>query len=67
MCVDYKENALSDTSCNNLKERPIETELCDIHLPYCEEDDNENSNMIWFYIFSTFFSFDFFYESIEFT
>lgn len=46
MCVDYKENALSDASCSNLKERPIETELCDIHLPYCEEDDNENSNMI---------------------
>lgn len=47
MCVDYQENALSDTSCSNLKERPIETELCDIHLPYCEEDNNENSNMIW--------------------
>lgn len=46
MCVDYKENALSDASCSNLKERPIETELCDIHLPYCEEDNNENSNMI---------------------
>lgn len=46
MCVDYQENALSDTSCSNLKERPIETELCDIHLPYCEEDNNENSNMI---------------------
>lgn len=49
MCVDYKENALSDASCSNLKERPIETELCDIHLPYCEEDNNENSNMIWYF------------------
>lgn len=47
MCVDYKENALSDASCSNIEERPTETELCDINLPYCDEDDNENSNMIW--------------------
>lgn len=49
MCVDYNENALSDDSCTNLGERPLETEFCDINLPYCngEEDNNENSNMIW--------------------
>lgn len=48
MCVDYNENALSDDSCTNLGERPFETEFCDINLPYCngEEDNNENSNMI---------------------
>lgn len=46
MCVDFMENALSDASCSNIEERPIETALCDINLPYCEEDNNENSNMI---------------------
>lgn len=48
MCVDYKENALSDTSCSNIEERPSETEACDNNLPFCngEEDNNENSNMI---------------------
>lgn len=48
MCVDYNENALSDTSCSNIEERPSETEMCDINLPFCngEEDNNENSNMI---------------------
>lgn len=47
MCVDYMENALSDASCIR-EERPKETDLCDINLPYCngEEDNNENSNMI---------------------
>lgn len=47
MCVDYKENALSDSRCNEA-ERPSETELCDINLPFCsnDEDNNENSNMI---------------------
>ncbi|XP_055304525.1 A disintegrin and metalloproteinase with thrombospondin motifs 7 [Sitodiplosis mosellana] len=48
MCVDFKENALSDSSCSNIEERPSETEICDINLPFCngEEDNNENSNMI---------------------
>lgn len=48
MCVDYKENALPDTSCSNIEERPSETEMCDTNLPFCngEEDNNENSNMI---------------------
>lgn len=51
MCVDYRENALSDVSCNNIEERPIELEPCDINLPYCDEDNNENSNMIWLLLF----------------
>lgn len=48
MCVDFEETALSDTSCNNLEERPSETEICNINLPYCsgDEDNNENSNMV---------------------
>lgn len=48
MCVDYRENALSDASCSNIEERPMETDLCDMNLPFCngEEDNNENSNMI---------------------
>lgn len=47
MCMDYKENAITDASCKDSGERPDETEPCDDSLPFCFEENNENSNMIW--------------------
>lgn len=53
MCVDFNETALPDASCSNVEQRPSETELCDVNVPYCngDEDNNENSNMIWYDLF----------------
>lgn len=48
LCVDHKEIALSYTRCN-AEQRPSETEMCSANIPYCsgDDDNNENSNMIW--------------------
>lgn len=46
MCVDFKENAIADASCNDIGDKPSEMEPCENSLPLCYEDNNENSNMI---------------------
>lgn len=46
MCIDFKENAIADVSCKDIGQRPTETEPCDKTLPFCYEDNNENTNMI---------------------